>query len=351
MYTFVPLTTLITFVILAFLPVFALRSSTQSAFPYPPYLPFPLPEVFTSAALWSLSHLLRDLLYGTSLSLTSWLPNSSRRFPDLIPSLTSLLAALLQNTSALVLRQLSVPLLLVPLYSTEKPLFDDGKLYNAHSSFPTWEDVAFKRVWWIALGWAAAEAVVGIKQGYENIALYKDVFVSVRKTIQHETPTPTPRIPSADAAAEIGQAGTSNRDRVTQKWSERRGTSTDREAETSQKRRDHSRSLSSIASGSLHDDVTHERQPLLTLRRQPTDTFMGTGAVGDANKMVESIVEQDLEELLRLKTMEEIEELYGMPVIVSPFSGFYGFAQIAYQFSESPSSSLACTESIPSWRR
>jgi hypothetical protein len=29
------------------------------------------------------------------------------------------------------------------------------------------------------LGWAAAEAVVGVKQGYESIALYGDVLVNV----------------------------------------------------------------------------------------------------------------------------------------------------------------------------
>lgn len=65
------------------------------------------------------------------------------------------------------------------MYSTERPLFDNGNLYTTHTNFPTWEDVAFKLIWWIALGWAAAEAVVGIKQGYENIVLYKDVLVSV----------------------------------------------------------------------------------------------------------------------------------------------------------------------------
>jgi hypothetical protein len=29
------------------------------------------------------------------------------------------------------------------------------------------------------LGWAAAEAVAGVKQGYESIALYEDVLVNV----------------------------------------------------------------------------------------------------------------------------------------------------------------------------
>ena len=76
---------------------------------------------------------------------------------------------------------------------------------------------------------------------------------------------------------------------------------------------------------------------------------MSSGTIDeDANRVVESIVEQDLEELLRLKNMEEIEELYGMPVIVGPYSGFHDFTLT--QFSEFQFSSLVCIESIPSSR-
>ena len=36
-------------------------------------------------------------------------------------------------------------------------------------------------MWWVALGCAAAEAVpvADVKQGYESIALYKDVLVNI----------------------------------------------------------------------------------------------------------------------------------------------------------------------------
>jgi len=320
LYTFVPLTTLLAFVIFAFLPVFAFHSATPSTFPYPPYFPYPLPEVFTAAALWSLSYLLRDILYETSLLLTSWIPIPSRRFPNFIPFLSSLLAAILQNMSAIVLRQLAVPMLLIPRHSTERPLFDNGALYTAHHNFPTWEDVAFKRVWWVALGWAAAEAVVGIKQGYENIALYKDVLVNVHKMVNGETPATNHPISSTEVTTGIGQAGSSR-----QKSSESRRPLADREAQNTaefSRRRDYSSSLSSIASGPYDDlaaSTTLERQPLLTLRRQPADNSgMGSGAMAeDADReLVENIVEQDLQELMCLKSREEIEELYGMPVIV-----------------------------------
>jgi len=69
----------------------------------------------------------------------------------------------------LILRQATVPILLIP----------STAVYN----HPTWRDGSFCRIWWVALGWAAAEAIVGIKQGYDGLALYRDVLVNVRKTV------------------------------------------------------------------------------------------------------------------------------------------------------------------------
>jgi hypothetical protein len=308
-----------------------------------------------------LSYLLRDIIYETSLSLTSWIHIRSRRFSNLIPFFTSLLAAILQNTSVLVLRQLAVPILLIPLYSTEKPLVGDGNLYTTPHNFPTWEDIAFKRVWWVALGWAAAEAVVGIKQGFENIALYKDVLVNVHKTVKEDTPTPSPLISNVEATAGIRQAGALSRERAVQKLSERRGSLADRETfniTESSRRRDQSSSLSSIASGA-YDDLAasgiHERQPLLTLRRQSILSATHPGIMAEDADRVESIVEQDLQELIRLKSREEIEELYGMPVIVSSCClGFLRTLSLTDRLSlyrEFPCSSLVCIESMPFSRR
>ncbi|KAF8900173.1 hypothetical protein CPB84DRAFT_1055945 [Gymnopilus junonius] len=100
LYTLVPLSTLLAFVLLAILPVLAFPSSSHSLFPYPPYLPFPIPEVSTAMALWSLSYLIRDFLYSTSLVATSWIPPPSYRFPKFIPVLTSILSAFLQTNSS-----------------------------------------------------------------------------------------------------------------------------------------------------------------------------------------------------------------------------------------------------------
>jgi len=65
------------------------------------------------------------------------------------------------------LRQATVPILLIP----------STALYN----HPTWRDGSFCWIWWVALGWAAE--IFGIKQGYDGLALYRDVLVNARKTV------------------------------------------------------------------------------------------------------------------------------------------------------------------------
>jgi hypothetical protein len=44
--------------------------------------------------------------------------------------------------------------------------------------FPTWRDFAFRRVWYLAIGWCAVETFVGVAQGYEQI--YRNVLRAVR---------------------------------------------------------------------------------------------------------------------------------------------------------------------------
>jgi len=52
----------------------------------------------------------------------------------------------------------------------------------------TW-DPAFTRVWWIAMGWAAADVVVGLAQGYDQLSLYKDVLQPYSDPSSHDSPT------------------------------------------------------------------------------------------------------------------------------------------------------------------
>ena len=39
-------------------------------------------------------------------------------------------------------------------------------------SLGTWQDPLFARIWHMALGWASAEAIISIKQGYSTLSLY-----------------------------------------------------------------------------------------------------------------------------------------------------------------------------------
>lgn len=211
-----------------------------------------------------------------------------------------------------------MPILLIPLYSSQKPRLLEGLLCTQSHNFPTWEDVAFKRVWWIALGWAAAEAVFGIKQGYENLALYKDVVVSVRKSVVE----PDEANHAEPGAAHDEAMGTS-RDGIlaasTPNVVKRPLAEGDIQNEFS-RRRNHSDSLSSNASVAAYEDLSasiirEERRQLLP-SAIPTDSL----PLAKSDRiLVENEVERDLEELIRLKSREDLEDMYGMPFIVCFF--------------------------------
>ncbi|KAF8968856.1 hypothetical protein BDZ97DRAFT_1915913 [Flammula alnicola] len=364
LYTLVPLSSVLAFVLLALLPVFAFSSQSPSPFPYPPYLPFPLPEVFTATALWSLSYLLRDFLYATSLFNTSFITIPIHRYPTFLPALTSTISAILQSASTLFFRQLAVPILLIPHYSTERlgllqPLFFGAQhADNVHKHhFPTWQDDAFRRVWWVALGWAAAEAVVGIKQGYESIALYKDVLVSVNKNASkarlmtelrsnrtdggeqggeqagpgNNGPSPRSHTPVSrqvmdeDTNATPTQRDWEGRQRPFSARGGRDSSAVPTNLASTSRRRDHSDSLSSSNSNSRYDPVDDlrgsgtlgERQPLLNVGANAN--VLKRDSANDSDRLLaENEVERDLDELMALKSREELEEVYGIPVIRIP---------------------------------
>jgi hypothetical protein len=133
------------------------------------------------------------------------------------------------------------------------------------------------RVWWVALGWAAAEAVVGVKQGYESIALYKDVLVSV------------------------DMSKPQYRDER-----ERRFTSLPIQQQ---------QYLLSI--GSNHMLSEEETPPQISDEHQP---LLRTRLDDDSERLLqaENDVERDLDQLIALKNREELEEVYGIPVIRIP---------------------------------
>lgn len=205
-----PVTALLAFTLLAILPYVAYRwpKPHPPTYPYTSILPFPLPELLASVALYSLSHLLRGPIYTLSAILVPF------------PLPATLLSTTLHTLLSTVARLCTLALLLVHQHAV-----------YAH---PTWEDSAFRRIWWAALGWAAAEAVVSVHQGYAGLALYRDVLVP---------PSPPPDDP--------------------------------------------------------------ERTPLLSARR--------------ANPDPDTELDHDIEQLLALKAREELEDVFGLPLVVSTY--------------------------------
>lgn len=180
LYTFVPLTSLLTwlllgvFVPLAFIP-------KQSHHPHPKFFPSPLPEFITSSAFWSFSYQLRLPLFS--------LISSAVKNPNV--------ATVLHVSSHVIVHNL-LRLVILPVLHVR----DDMQ-----HRFPDYTDYAFFRVWWASLGWAFAEVVVAIWQGYEQLALYKDVMIpsSRVKDLLRASVPPEERdcyeIPVADLAA------------------------------------------------------------------------------------------------------------------------------------------------------
>ena len=297
LYTVVPLTTLLSFICLALVPTLVFTTKTPSLFPYPPYLPFPVLEALTATALWSLSYLLRDFLYATALFIVP----SFLLFNTII---ITILSATLQTTSNLLLRQIAIPILLIPYYSSNH--------LAQHHRYPTWEDDAFKRVWWVALGWAAAEAVVGVKQGYESIALYKDVLVNVNMSSTLNTGMGS----RERRAAPKKQSEDVDTATITSKQTDWENQRRNRDSTSSPhiQQQQHSLSIGSNVLTEAHPPpISDERQPLLgTLMTRLDDG-------SDERLQAENDVERDLDQLIALKNREELEEVYGIPVIVTCF--------------------------------
>ncbi|EMD30900.1 hypothetical protein CERSUDRAFT_120242 [Gelatoporia subvermispora B] len=255
LYTFVPLSSLLVFVGLSVLHQVVWREPDRSSPPDPRYFPSPLPELLVSASLWSLSHLLRVPLFNLVSALV------------LSPYLTPLLFNALYVLLSELLRLSTLPLLHVR-HQMAFPL-------------PTWQDPVFHRVWWLALGWALTEAVVGIAQGYDQIALYRST-------------------PPADGTAP----------EILARWREADSRSS---SNGSRAGKDGRRSAESLPLSPRNGPVLEE----------PSTVQNGVSGKNErrAQRLEEAVrtaVERDLDMLVSLKEREELEEIYGIPVIDIP---------------------------------
>ena len=154
LYTFVPLTSLVTWLLLGVLIPLAIIPR-QPHHPHPKFFPPPLPEFITSAALWTFSHQLRLPLFSL---ISSVVANSN-------------VAVILHASSHVIVYNL-LRLAVLPIL---------GIRNDMEQVFPTRSDYAFFRVWWASLGWSFVEVVVAIWQGYEQLALYKDAMIPPSK--------------------------------------------------------------------------------------------------------------------------------------------------------------------------
>nr|GAT47977.1 predicted protein [Mycena chlorophos] len=170
LYTLAPLTTVIALALLAALPSIAYRDA-ENDYPYSVFLPYPLPEILTPATLFTLTHCLRPVLFTLP---TLVVPESFT---------TTLVSTALSTILTIVGRIAALILLLI-------------RPYAAYDT-PTWHDPAFVRIWWAGLGWAAAEGIVAVAQGYAGLELYRDVLIpSSASTPRAATPDSTEHQPS-----------------------------------------------------------------------------------------------------------------------------------------------------------
>ncbi|KAI9435808.1 hypothetical protein H4582DRAFT_1968856 [Lactarius indigo] len=248
-YTFVPVTSFLVWLLAAFVPPLIWPTDVPTS-PPAPYFPTPLPEFLLSISLFALSHLLNPFLFVIAGAL---LPHSVSA-----SVLGTALHVLLRNA----LRVSAFPLLRLAVH--------DGV---AMCSTP-----AFRRLWWFALGWSLAEVAVGVGQGYETLALYRDALVPEGRA--HEL--------AAAALSTGGRASKNGRaTSLPRAWDERQWESMSR----------------------CEDGVAANEAVGSPVRSYPRP-------ISGVDIQLE--VDKDFDELVAVKAREELEELYGFPAIHVP---------------------------------
>jgi hypothetical protein len=161
--------------------------------------------------------------------------------------------------------------------------------------YATFRAPEFRRVWWLALGWSLAEVTAGIAQEYEALALYRDVLV----------PEGEARELVAKVVAAVGMG------------SQKNGGSDGSSPRAADERLRESLSRGEEG-GSAAGSPVSGRQNQKSQQASSHSSWMSTAS--DAEIQIE--VDNDFDTLVAVKARDELEELYGCPVIVSPWN-FY----------------------------
>ncbi|KAI0077005.1 hypothetical protein K474DRAFT_1675169 [Panus rudis PR-1116 ss-1] len=254
LYTLVPISCFLLLILLALLPLLVWPIQNSRPPSHPQYFPFPLPELLVSTALWSLTHLIRLPIY-TGFSLS--LKTYS---PIWLTILFNLAYAFVYN----LLRIAGLPVLRVR--------------HDMDYPKPTWRDLSFHRVWFFALGWATIEVIVGIVQDYAQIALYKNVMI------------PDDKLGAIEAEPNAVDLG-----------------------------HHHGSSSSEILILSPRTEVP-QSPPVLSRNdsRGSAGPQLSIGSSVSEAEVLEAEVDRDLERLINLKEREDLEEIYGLPIIKIP---------------------------------
>ncbi|KAM6493096.1 hypothetical protein JOM56_011230 [Amanita muscaria] len=321
LYTLSPFTAFVTFVFLALLPSLVYPvGHEQWKDKYPPLVPFPLPELLTSIAFSSLSHLLRTPVFSLASLVSSLSIFENSQYASYVTVLTS---CALYTIAALFLRLCSFALLLPSANS-----------HNVISSDPaiSTRDPGFRIAWWTGLGWAIAEATVAIAQGYSSISLYKDVLVSVHhqnpkidnpvssilkegngKGKQSALPPGGDDVPAAHPqVVTYGACSPSHFEQASSSATAVAAiASTDTETQPLLRQGSNLSVVtsSSFASLSLHPSVAWDH---------PTAAAAEEGDTETEESELQVQVDRDIDHLLAFRRREELEELYGMPFIKIP---------------------------------
>jgi hypothetical protein len=176
----------------------------------------------------------------------------------------------------------------------------------------------FHIVWWTALGWSMAEATIGIAQGYQAISLYKDVLVSVHRKPKASCPSQC----KLDNVFTPGQENDSGK-----------GKQVASSCDALQRRE--LNAYGTQATSSTNVATSGEREPLLrkgsdlsattsssfaSLSLHPSSAWDNPAEQGEVDSEESELqvqVDRDIDHLLAFRRREELEELYGIPFIVS----------------------------------
>jgi hypothetical protein len=255
------------------------------------------------------------MLWGPIFSVTSLFQSlysfEGTGYATYITALSTILSSAVHTISALLLRVCS--------FATLFPIVGNDSNLAISTRNPM-----FHIVWWSALGWSIAEATIGTTQGYHAIGLYKEVLVSGRRKskISHSSQFEADNIPSPRQGNENGKG-------------KQVASSCDDVPLPRRELNAYGTLSNDQATFSTNVAIPGEREPLLrkgsdlsvitsssfaSLSLHPSIAWDNPAEQGDVDSEESELqvqVDRDIDHLLAFRKREELEELYGMPFIVS----------------------------------